>query len=434
MAANPEHLARSNRVKTKMQNTKPGLTLLSEALDIAFSEVPVHRDVEDRFLTDCYGAVLRQDVTARVSVPSVDNSAMDGYALRFADLAAINGPVDVVGTSLAGHPYEGILPDRCAIRIATGAAIPDGADCVIIQENVSANAAETCIEISSDVIARTVLHQNIRWAGEDISQGDIVLKAGAILRPQDVAIAAGQGYGSLKVSRPLRVAVFSTGDELAKPGDPLPPGGIYDSNRFAMIGMLRETGCVVTDLGLLADDFDVLRNALQDAANSHDVVMTSGGVSVGKADLLKPVVDQLGEITAWKLAIKPGKPLMRGKIGDCLVIGLPGNPVSVLVSGLLYVMPLLRHVMGADKSQTVPVRMPVRAGFEFSRGTGRREWLRARLIQNDDGEFEAEAFASTSSGMLSSMVWAEGLVEIPEDCGKVSKGDVVLYLPLRGLQ
>ena len=417
-----------------MQTIKPGLTALSDALDIAFAEVGIVQDVEQRPLDDCFGAVLRRDVIAKVAVPSVDNSAMDGYALRFADLANMTGAIDVIGSSMAGHPFEGTLPKGKAIRIATGAAIPNGADCVIIQENVSANADETIIEIRDDVIARTQLAQNIRRAGEDIKQGAVVLSSGRVLRPQDIAIAAGQGLGALAVARPLSVAVFSTGDELAKPGDPLPPGGIYDSNRFAMIGMLRNIGCKVTDLGLLTDDFDVLHDALDNAAKAHDVIMTSGGVSVGRADLLKPVVDQLGEIHAWKLAIKPGKPLMRGKIGDCLVLGLPGNPVSVLVAGLLFAMPLLRHMMGADRAQTVPVRMPVRAGFDFKRGPGRREWLRARLVQSDDGAFEAIAFNSTSSGMLSSMVWADGLIEIPEDCGQVSVGDQVVYLPLRGLQ
>ena len=417
-----------------MQTTKPELTTLSDALNIAFVEVPVMTPAEERPISACYGAVLRQDVVAQVSVPSVDNSAMDGYALRQADLAAIDGPVSVVGVSLAGHPFEGSLPTGAAIRIATGAALPDGADCVIIQENITANADETVIEIDADVMTRTSLHQNIRWKGEDIKAGDTILQAGAILRPQDIAIAAGQGFGSLLVARALKVAVFSTGDELAVTGDPLPPGGIYDSNRFAMIGMLRSIGCEVTDLGLLADDFDVLQDALANAAQSHDVIMTSGGVSVGKADLLKPVVESLGQITAWKLAIKPGKPLMRGKIGECLVIGLPGNPVSVLVSGLLYVLPLLRHAMGASRSQLAPTRIPVRAGFDFKRGTGRREWLRARLVQNDDGEPEAIAFPSTSSGMLSSMVWAEGLIELPENCGQVAKGEQIVYLPLQGLQ
>lgn len=417
-----------------MTNIKPGLTSLSDALDIAFSDVAVMAAAEERPISDCFGAVLREDVLAGVSVPSVNNSAMDGYALRHSDLGTIDGPVPVVGASLAGHPFDGELPAGAAVRIATGAAIPEGADCVIIQENVTANGDETVIAINQDVLKRTALHQNIRWAGEDIKAGDVVLQAGAILRPQDIAIAAGQGRGVLKVSRPLKVAVFSTGDELAAPGDRLPPGGIYDSNRFAMIGMLRETGCKVTDLGLLADDFDVLKDALASAARDHDVLMTSGGVSVGKADLLKPVVEQLGEITAWKLAIKPGKPLMRGKIDDCLVIGLPGNPVSVLVSGLLYVVPLLRHAMGATRTQLTPTRIPVQAGFDFTRMTGRREWLRARLVQNEDGEFEALAYTSTSSGMLSSMVWAEGLIELPENCGQVQRGDKVLYLPLRGLQ
>lgn len=417
-----------------MQTIKPGLTKLSDALEIAFSEVAVSNRVEMRPLTECYGAVLREDLIASVSVPSVDNSAMDGYAMRLADLQAAAGSISVAGVSLAGHPFAGTVPRGCAVRIATGAAIPDGADCVIIQENVTANEDETIIEIGQDVVARTRLHQNIRWAGEDIKSGDVVLAAGSVLRPQDIAIAAGQGCGTLAVAKPLCVAVFSTGDELAKPGDPLPAGGIYDSNRFAMIGMLKDCGCDVTDLGLLADDFDVLSDALAKAAKTHDVIMTSGGVSVGKADLLKPVVDKLGEITAWKLAIKPGKPLMRGRIGNCLVIGLPGNPVSVMVSGLLYVMPLLRHVMGAQPSQTAPVRMPVKTGFEFNRMAGRREWLRARIVQNDDGVFEAVAFSSTSSGMLSSMVWAEGLIEIPEECEQIKKGDDVMYLPLRGLQ
>ncbi len=417
-----------------MQNIKPGLTALSDALDIAFAEVPVMVPAQERPIQECYGSVLRQDVIARVSVPSVDNSAMDGYAMRHADLANVNGPIPVAGVSLAGRPFAGALPKGAAIRIATGAAIPSGADCVIIQENVTANDDETEITIDPDVIARTSLHQNIRWTGEDIKAGDKVLSAGGILRPQDIAIVAGQGFSVLSVARPLKIAVFSTGDELARPGDILPPGGIYDSNRFAMIGMLRDIGCEVTDLGLLADDFEVLENALADAAKKHDVIMTSGGVSVGKADLLKPVVDRLGEITAWKLAIKPGKPLMRGKIGNCLVIGLPGNPVSVLVSGLLYVVPVLRHAMGAGRSALAPVRIPVCAGFNFKRRAGRREWLRARLVQNADGAFEAIAFSSTSSGMLSSMVWAEGLIELPESCTQVSKGDQVLYLPLSGLQ
>ncbi len=417
---------------------QPGLTRLEDALRIAFDEVNIHATVMEVPISNCCGAILRKDIVARVDVPSADNSAMDGYAFCHADLQELVGTGDaqitVGGVSLAGHPFAGKIPQGQAIRIATGASIPDGADCIIIQENVTANADETLLIVSQDVIAKTVLHQHIRRRGEDVATGVVVLPAGKRLRPQDIAVAAGQGYQSLPISRPLSVAVFSTGDELAKPGDPLLPGGIYDSNRFAMIGMLRACGCEVTDLGLLADDFDVLKSALKDAAETHDVIMTSGGVSVGKADLLKPVVDSLGEIQAWKLAIKPGKPLMRGRIGDCVVIGLPGNPVSVMVSGLLYAVPLLLHMMGAAEAVCTPVRLPAIAGFDFKRGTGRREWLRARLAQDDDGNWLAIPYHSASSGMLSSMVWAEGLIEIAEDCGQVKKGDTVLYLPFGGLQ
>lgn len=420
---------------------QPGLTPLSEALKLACDQVVVSSHTRDLPLEHCYGAILRKDVIARVNVPSVDNSAMDGYAVRLADMqdiAASAGTdaviVKVAGASLAGHPFKGTIPVGQAIRIATGAAIPDGADCVIIQENVQADAEESEIRISPERLGTQKLHQHIRRAGEDVKEGDVILSAGKRLRPQDVSVAAGQGYGHLTVAKPLRVAVFSTGDELAVPGDPLPPGGIYDSNRFSMIGMLRAAGCDVTDLGLLADDFDVLQAALGDASAEHDVIMTSGGVSVGKADLLKPVVDSLGEIQAWKLAIKPGKPLMRGRIGDCLVIGLPGNPVSVMVSCLLYAVPLLLHISGARAEDQNPVRFQVPAGFEMNRGTGRREWLRGRLHRNGNGELTAIAYRSSSSGMLSSMVWAEGLIEIAEDRGEIKMGEMVDYLPFGGLQ
>ncbi|OSQ39078.1 molybdopterin biosynthesis protein [Thalassospira mesophila] len=414
------------------------MTPIHVALALACKQTPVFAATRTRSLTDCYGAILREDVIAAVNVPSVDNSAMDGYALRLDDIAAMpdTGPlsIPVGGVSLAGHPFEGNIPVGRAIRIATGAAIPAGGDAVIIQENVTVNADESEIRIERDAVNRLRRGDNIRRAGEDVKAGTVVLAAGKRLRPQDVAVAAGQGKDSLVVTQPLRVAVFSTGDELAVPGGALPPGGIYDSNRFAMIGMMRAIGCEVTDLGLLRDDFDVLQTALGDAAQNHDVILTSGGVSVGKADLLKPVVDSIGEIHAWKLAIKPGKPLMRGKIGNCLVLGLPGNPVSVMVSGLLFAVPLLLHMMGARGEDCTAVRFNVPAGFALKRGTGRREWLRARLHRNGNGELVALPFRSSSSGVLSSMVWAEGLIELAEDRASVGQGDLVEYIPFAGLQ
>lgn len=415
-----------------------GLTPIHVALVQACAQIPVFAQTETRNLTDCYGAILREDVVAAVNVPSVDNSAMDGYALRLEDIDALpkSGAltIPVAGVSLAGHPFVGEVPVGRAIRIATGAAVPAGADVVIIQENVTANSDESEIRIERDAVARLRRGDNIRRMGEDVKVGTIVLSAGKRLRPQDVAVAAGQGKGGLVVARPLRVAVFSTGDELSVPGDALPPGGIYDSNRFAMIGMMRSIGCDVTDLGLLRDDFDILQSALGDAAQNHDVILTSGGVSVGKADLLKPVVDSIGEIHAWKLAIKPGKPLMRGKIGNCLVLGLPGNPVSVMVSGLLFAVPLLLHMMGARDEDRTAVRFQVPAGFALKRGTGRREWLRARLHRNGNGQLVALPFRSSSSGVLSSMVWAEGLIELAEDRASVGQGDMVDYIPFAGLQ
>ncbi|OKH89735.1 molybdopterin biosynthesis protein [Thalassospira sp. TSL5-1] len=417
---------------------QPGLTPLDVALRLACEQVPVSDLIETRDLMDCYGAILREDVLASVNVPSVDNSAMDGYALRVADLAALpkTGPITlpVAGAALAGHPFVGDVPVGRAVRIATGAAIPQGADAVIIQENVAANEDESEIRIERVAIDRIRHGDNIRRAGEDVKKGTVVLPAGKRLRPQDVAVAAGQGRAHLVVARPLRVAVFSTGDELAAPGGDLPPGGIYDSNRFAMIGMMRAIGCDVTDLGLLRDDFSVLLAALSEAAQNHDVILTSGGVSVGKADLLKPVVDSIGDIHAWKLAIKPGKPLMRGRIGNCLVLGLPGNPVSVMVSGLLYAVPLLLHMMGIRSEDRAAVRFPVPAGFNLKRGTGRREWLRARLHRNGNGQMVALPFHSSSSGVLSSMVWADGLIELAENRASVEQGAIVDYIPFAGLQ
>lgn len=415
-----------------------GLTPLDVALRLACEQVPVCDLTETRGLTDCYGAILREDVIASVNVPSADNSAMDGYALRLADLARLPKTgaltLPVAGVSLAGHPFVGDIPVGRAIRIATGASIPQGVDAVIIQENVTANEDESEIRVEREALDRLRQGDNIRRAGEDVKKGTVVLPAGKRLRPQDIAVAAGQGRADLAVTRPLRVAVFSTGDELAAPGGDLPPGGIYDSNRFAMIGMMRAIGCDVTDLGLLRDDFSLLLAALSEAAQNHDVILTSGGVSVGKADLLKPVVDSIGEIHAWKLAIKPGKPLMRGRIGDCLVLGLPGNPVSVMVSGLLYAVPLLLHMMGTRSEDREAPRFPVAAGFALKRKPGRREWLRARLHRNGNGEFVALPFHSSSSGVLSSMVWAEGLIELAENRTSVEQGAIVDYIPFAGLQ
>jgi molybdopterin molybdotransferase len=281
------------------------------------------------------------------------------------------------------------------------------------------------------VAARLKPGENIRRCGEDVQAGTVLLSRGLRLRPQDVSLAAGQGIAALEVVRQPRVAVASTGDELFEPEVALPPGGIYESNRYTLIGLLRRLGCAVTDLGILRDDRAVVLPALREAAARHDVLLTSGGVSVGTADLVKEVIAELGRIEFWRLAVKPGKPVTFGRIGDCLVLGLPGNPVSVMVAFLLFARPLLRTLMGMEPGE--PLRLRAGADFAFRRKPGRREWLRARLRLDDERGPLASIYHTHSSGALSSLAWAEGLVELPEACAGVAPGDAVDYLPFSGL-
>jgi molybdopterin molybdotransferase len=408
------------------------LLTLSEAITAALRSVQPIRDTETALLLDAYGRVLAADVPVRLDVPPHDNSAMDGFALYRADLRADEPTrLPVVGQALAGHPYAGTVPRGAAVRITTGAVIPDGPDAVVMQEQCLIAPDESGIEIDSTVAARLKPGENIRRCGEDVQAGTVLLSRGLRLRPQDVALAAGQGIAALEVVRQPRVAVASTGDELFEPGVVLPPGGIYESNRYTLIGLLRRLGCAVTDLGILRDDRAVVLPALREAAARHDVLLTSGGVSVGTADLVKDVIAELGRIEFWRLAVKPGKPVTFGRIGDCLVLGLPGNPVSVMVAFLLFARPLLRTLMGMEPGE--PLRLRAVADFAFRRKPGRREWLRARLRLDDGRGPLASIYHTHSSGALSSLAWAGGLVELPEACAGVAAGDAVDYLPFSGL-
>ncbi len=408
------------------------LLTLSEAITAALRSVQPIRDTETALLLDAYGRVLAADVPVRLDVPPHDNSAMDGFALYRADLRADEPTrLPVVGQALAGHPYAGTVPRGAAVRITTGAVIPDGPDAVVMQEQCRIAPDESGIEIDSTVAARLKPGENIRRCGEDVQVGTVLLSRGLRLRPQDVSLAAGQGIAALEVVRQPRVAVASTGDELFEPEVALPPGGIYESNRYTLIGLLRRLGCAVTDLGILRDDRAVVLPALREAAARHDVLLTSGGVSVGTADLVKDVIAELGRIEFWRLAVKPGKPVTFGRIGDCLVLGLPGNPVSVMVAFLLFARPLLRTLMGMEPGE--PLRLRAVADFAFRRKPGRREWLRARLRLDDERGPLASIYHTHSSGALSSLAWAEGLVELPEACAGVAPGDAVDYLPFSGL-
>ena len=268
---------------------------------------------------------------------------------------------------------------------------------------------------------------NRRNAGEDIKRGETILAAGRRLQPQDVGLAASVGLTSLSVYRRLKVAVFSSGDEVFEPGQHLPPGGIYDSNRFMVTALLEGLGCKVNDLGILPDRLDAVRDALEENAKSHDALITSGGVSTGEEDYIKAAVEALGHLHFWRLAIRPGRPIALGQVDRVPFVGLPGNPVAALVTFLCFARPLLLRLSGA--ANTKPNRFPVRADFDYNKKSGRREWLRARLRTLDDGSLAAEKYKSSGAGILSSAVFADGLIELPEDVTRVNVGMLVDFLP-----
>jgi len=397
-----------------------GDTMISveQALALLESRVQPLGLTEVVALPAALGRVLAEDVVSPLDVPAFVNSAMDGYAFALAGLPA-DGRLRRVGRSAAGHPFDGVVGAGECIRILTGAMMPQGADCVAMQEDCS---------VDGDVVTvPTSLKPGANWrhAGEDVAHGATVLETGSRLRPQEIGLAAAVGRTALRVYRPLRAAVFSTGDEINPPGSPLPPGGIYDSNRFTAGALLRALGIEVTDLGILADDRAAIVAALDKAALDHDVILTSGGVSVGDEDHVKAAVEALGSLHFWRLAIKPGKPVALGEIKGRTFIGLPGNPVAVMVCFMLLARPLLLRLMGLR--QCAPLMVPVRADFSFRRKPGRREWLRARVV-NRDGQLWAEKFPVESSGVLSSMVWAEGLVAVPEDMGDVAPGALLDFV------
>lgn len=369
-------------------------------------------------LLDAGGRVLADDVVSALAVPPHDNSAMDGYALRAADVAAPGVRLPVSQRIPAGATGVALQPGTAA-RIFTGAPIPEGADAVVMQERCRTDGDGVLI----DELPRA--GQNIRRAGEDIDVGAVVLAAGTCLGGAELGLAASIGLAHVAVRRRLRIACFFTGDELREPGEPLPPGGIYNSNRYMLCALLRRAGCEVTDLGIVRDDLSATRDALRRAAADHDVVLTSGGVSVGEEDHVKAAVEAEGRLALWKIAIKPGKPLAYGKIGDADFIGLPGNPVSAFVTYVTLVLPFLRKRQG-HAAPTLPAR-PVPAGFDWPRPDGRLEFLRVRL--NERGH--AVPYPKQGSGVLTSCAWADGLAVMTPGRTVVA-GDSVEFISVQG--
>jgi molybdopterin molybdotransferase len=385
-------------------------------------------DVEAVPTLDALGRVLAADLVSPIDVPPADNTSMDGYALRAAD--ATPGALLPVGQRIAAGQVGQPLAPGSAARIFTGAPIPPGADAVVMQE--LAEAVDGGIRVRE----APAVGQWIRRRGEDVRAGSAVLAAGTRLTPQALGLAATVGAATLQVVRRPRVALFSTGDELVMPGSVAPadlrPGTIYNSNRFTLRGLLQAAGCEVDDLGIVPDRRDATREALREAAAGHDLILTSGGVSVGDEDHVRPALDAEGRVELWQIAIKPGKPLAFGAVrrpaggGEALFVGLPGNPVSSFVTFVLAVRALLNAMQGA--SPALPRALPMTAGFDWPRPDRRREFLRVRV--GADGALEA--FPNQSSGVLTSAVWADGLLDNPPGHA-FRAGDRVRYLPMAAL-
>ena len=392
---------------------------LDDALGKLLDAVTPLADIDTLSTFDALGRVLRADVRSSLDVPPQDNTAMDGYALRCADVPAAGAMLPVSQRIPAGVVGQPLQPGSAA-RIFTGAQVPPGADAVVMQE---------LCEVQGDAVrvnAIPVLGQWIRRRGEDVRSDSVVLPAGVRLTPQALGLAATVGAATLQVTRRPRVALFSTGDELAMPGEPLKPGAIYNSNRFMLRAALQALGCDCTDLGIVPDRLDATRDALRRAAQGNDLIVTSGGVSVGEEDHLRPAVLAEGRIEMWQMAIKPGKPLAFGAVNrpdgsSAHFVGLPGNPVASLITFLLTVRPLLLRLQGA--SDLVPHRMPLRADFDWPRADKRREFLRVR--RNDAGGLDL--FPNQSSGVLTSAVWGDGVVDNPSD-HVIARGDVVSFI------
>jgi molybdopterin molybdotransferase len=364
------------------------------------------------------GCVLAEDVVSALQVPPADNSAMDGYAVRCADITAPGTQLAVSQRIPAGSSGQPLLAGTAA-RIFTGAPVPAHADAVVMQED--------CDVLDGDAIrVRTVPQpgQWIRRSGEDVTRGSVVLARGERLSPAAIGLAAGIGRADLLVARSPRVALFSTGDELVMPGavppEQMRPGAIYNSNRFFLRALLRRAGCEVTDLGIVPDQREATVQALRDAAAGHDLILTSGGVSVGEEDHIKPAVQALGSLDLWQIAMKPGKPFAHGRIGQAHFIGLPGNPVSSFVTFVLLVRPFLLKLQGAARLAPEPLSLP--AHFDWPRPDKRREFLRVR--RNAAGGLDL--FANQSSGVLTSTVWGDGVADVA--AGRtIARGDAVRY-------
>jgi len=403
----------------------PLIAIEDAITEMVNSAIPPNR-IEQRPLNDALAYVLAQDIQSCINVPPADNSAMDGYAVRYADLVKADNVCLKVDQRICAGQVGQVLRAGTAARIFTGATIPLGVDTVIMQELCQTKTDQTgdYVCIAADVCATIRKGSNIRRAGEDIAIEDIILKKGHTLRPQDLGLAASVGVAKIAVYRRLKVAIFSTGDELCEPGTALQSGQIYNSNRYTLTALLQNMGCEVIDLGIVKDNLAATQAAMLQATEYADVLMTSGGVSVGEEDHIRVALEALGQLNLWRINIKPGKPLAFGHIADTPFLGLPGNPVSVFVTFSILAQPYLRKLQG--KTQIHPQYFNIAADFELKRQASREEYFRVRLVENSAGEKVLQAYPHQGSGVLSSTTWADGLARIPANT-YINKGDKLRF-------
>ncbi len=404
---------------------EPSMKPLEEALSLLLDHARPVGERETVPLAEAAGRILAEPVVSQINMPPWDNSAMDGYAVNTADLQATPCTLPVSQRIPAGAAPEPLAAGTAA-RIFTGAPVPANADAVVIQEVCEQQGDQVTVRESAEAGA------NIRYAGEDTRIGQEVLPAGTRLGAQHIGLAASVGVGELVVYRRLKVALFSSGDELIDPGQPLGPGQIYNSNEYTLRALLQALGCEIVSLGIVKDTFEATCEALSQAAGQADLVMTSGGVSVGEEDHLKPAVEALGSLDLWKIAIRPGKPLAFGHIQGTPFIGTPGNPVSLFVTFCLFARPFILKRQGVREAELTPTPILARADFDWPKAEKRREFARAQLNLDAQGQAQISLYSSRSSGVLNSLTWANGLAILPEQ-QTLTRGEMVQFLPFSEL-
>ena len=411
-----------NKQNSCMDDFDPDSLMVSDALNNIYTAISPVSESEVVPIRESLNRVLATDIVSSLNVPTATNSAMDGYALQ-GDTIPEQGTskIKVVGTAFAGKPYQGEIGQGECIRIMTGAVMPDATDTVIIQEHVERTGDEILID------SETKSGSNVRQAGEDIAAGDKVLKKGARIRAADIGVIASLGIGEIEVIRKIRVAFFSTGDELCSIGEELKNGNIYDSNRYTLFGMLSELNVTIMDMGVIKDNREDLQQAFERAATQADVIITTGGVSVGEADYVKEILQETGTVNFWKVAMKPGRPLAFGQIKDAHFFGLPGNPVSVMVTFSQFVKPALRHLMAETETDTFSMQVPCIS--ELRKKPGRTEYQRGILERDENNQWVVKKTGAQGSGILRSMSQANCFIILPMDSSSIKPGAIVEVQP-----